>query len=204
VAGRPMQSTAQPAVRPGAPAVSGGGRTVAPMTSAPKAVESRAVVGSTRPVAPQSMPRANAPAGGSSVRQTLPVPLADPSRNIPPHLMRQPTTVAAPKSAVEARMYQAPTPPAAPANRSFNSAPRTISAPRAPVPAMQRPTAPSFTPRPAVSAPRSVAPAIQAPAFRPTMAAPAPAFQAPRPTVSAPSRAVQAPVAPTGPRAQPR
>lgn len=211
MAGRPSLNTPQPVVRPGAPAVSGSGRTVAPVSGA-KAVESRGMVNPARQVAPQSLPRANAPAGGSAVRQTLPVPLADPSRNIPAHL-RQPAAVATPKSAVEARMYQAPTPPAAPANRSFQAVPRTMSAPSAPVPTVQRPSAPSFTPRPAVVPPRAPAPTFQAPspAARPSISAPAPAFQAPqapRPMVTAPSRAMQAPTAPTapttGPRAQPR
>lgn len=210
---QPASSTTRTTV----PSVSrGASRTGTPVTTTPKAVESR---GSSLPDPGRFGPARSSGTSDSLLgprRQTTPVPLADPSRNIP---ARTPSSVnrAAPATMPTAKPAETRTPgqagyaaPSVP-GRSFGvparSAAPTMTAPapnlsrpsaapgyspasRPSAPARSMPTAPS-APRQSFSAP---APAMSAP--RPSFSAPAPAMSAPRPSYSAPAPVMSAPRAP--------
>ncbi|MCC7376635.1 MAG: hypothetical protein IT581_18395 [Verrucomicrobiales bacterium] len=161
---------------------------------------------------------ANTPAvGGDARRQTLPVPLADPSRNLP---SRTPNTapsrsVSPSKPTYESRgsaPLAAPTAPNAPAvPRSLQQSPSSNVRPPAsqvtPAPSLSRPSPgatynsggvgsramPSSAPkvdyqRPAYSQP---SPSVSSP--RPSYSSPSPAGASPRPSYSSPSPAPSSP-----------
>lgn len=136
-------------------------------------------------------------------RQTTPVPLADPSRNIPAHLRPAvPQPVDPSRATIQTRPTPSPVVPSAPRSIQQYETPRPSAPVRTqPIPNINRP-APSFTPAPrqAPSAPtpqmRQPAPARQpitvptAPTAVPrTAPSTAPVMTAPRPAVSAPSPA---------------
>ncbi|MBL9139330.1 MAG: hypothetical protein JNK85_25905 [Verrucomicrobiales bacterium] len=175
-----------------------------------KPVESRRPQVGT--AAPQS---GNTPVVGEARRQTLPVPLADPSRNIPSRSVNPRTVQTSPsKPAYESRgnpNVSAPLAPSAPpVPRSVQQAPSVNVRPPAnsvtPSPSLNRPnagstynapstrSAPSMAPKVDYQRPSSYsqpAPSVASP--RPSLSTPAPSVSAPRPSYSAPAPAVAAP-----------